>query len=100
MRKPALLLLALLLVSCDLQERPLTQGQAVAEGARPNLLFIITDDQRFDMLGALHPFLETPNMDRLAAEGLRCRLTWSLRPTNLMQHPAPNLHLLQKLSKN
>ena len=38
---------------------------------RPNLLFIVTDDQRFDMLGSMHPFLETPNMDLLAAEGLR-----------------------------
>jgi uncharacterized sulfatase len=39
---------------------------------RPNLLLVVTDDQRFDQLGCEgHPVLRTPNMDRLAAEGLR-----------------------------
>jgi arylsulfatase A-like enzyme len=71
MKMPALLLLALLMLSCDPQERPLTQGQAVTEQERPNLLFIVTDDQRFDMLGIVNPILQTPNMDRLAAEGVR-----------------------------
>ena len=37
---------------------------------KPNLLFILTDDQRWDQMGcAGHPFLKTPNMDRIAAEG-------------------------------
>jgi len=36
----------------------------------PNVLFILTDDQRWDALScAGHPFLKTPNLDRLAAEG-------------------------------
>jgi arylsulfatase A-like enzyme len=39
---------------------------------RPNLLFFFTDDQRNDTLGcAGHPVVETPNIDRLAAEGVR-----------------------------
>ena len=39
---------------------------------RPNLLVVVTDDQRFDQLGAAgHPVLETPNMDRLAQRGVR-----------------------------
>jgi arylsulfatase A-like enzyme len=39
---------------------------------RPNVLFILTDDQRWDCLSvAGHPFLKTPNMDRLANEGAR-----------------------------
>lgn len=34
--------------------------------------FVITDDQRWDMMGAAgHPFLQTPNIDRLAREGVR-----------------------------
>lgn len=68
MRRNALLTVALLvlpLVGCTAQQRPAAQAEP------PNLLFIVTDDQRFDMLGAVHPFLETPNMDRLAAEGVR-----------------------------
>lgn len=38
----------------------------------PNVVFILTDDQRWDCLGvAGHPFLKTPNLDRLANEGAR-----------------------------
>jgi len=39
---------------------------------RPNVLFILTDDQRFDCLGcAPRPYLgiQTPNLDRIAREG-------------------------------
>jgi arylsulfatase A-like enzyme len=71
MKRYAPLVLALLWIGCATGDRPVSQEQSDAAGERPNLLFIITDDQRFDMLGTLHPFLETPNMDRLAAEGLR-----------------------------
>src|SRR5436190_1455207 len=53
-----------------------------AAPARPNFLFIYTDDQRWDALGVVQrelgkngrfPWLKTPNMDRLAAEGVRFR---------------------------
>ncbi len=39
--------------------------------APPNLLFVITDDHRFDFLGSMNPSLHTPTMDRLAREGIR-----------------------------
>jgi arylsulfatase A-like enzyme len=40
-------------------------------GRRPNIIFVLTDDHRYDCLGAAgHPFLVTPNMDRLANEGI------------------------------
>lgn len=39
---------------------------------RPNILILMTDQQRADCLScAGHPQLATPNMDRLAAEGVR-----------------------------
>ncbi len=47
---------------------------------QPNVLVILTDDQRWDALGvvqremgdaALFPWFETPHLDRLAAEGVR-----------------------------
>jgi len=63
--KHAVLVLALLAAGCSRHEEPVLPTQ------RPNLLFIITDDQRFDMLGAVNPILQTPNMDRLANEGAR-----------------------------
>ncbi|WP_258103418.1 sulfatase [Marinoscillum sp. MHG1-6] len=39
---------------------------------RPNFLFILVDDQPFDALGinGRYSFLQTPNMDRLAGEGV------------------------------
>ncbi len=52
-------------------------GAAVAETSPrssknlpPNIIFILTDDQRYDELGFMNPVLQTPNMDDLAAEGV------------------------------
>ncbi len=40
--------------------------------ARPNILFILTDDQRWDTLGVYgNKDIKTPNMDKLAKEGAR-----------------------------
>ena len=37
---------------------------------QPNIIFIITDQQRFDTINALgFPYMETPNLDRLVNEG-------------------------------
>jgi len=45
---------------------------APAAPARPNIVFVLVDDLRWDDFGAAgHPFAETPNIDRLAAEGAR-----------------------------
>jgi N-acetylglucosamine-6-sulfatase len=38
-----------------------------------NIIFILTDDQRYDALGFMHPFLETPNMDSLAKNGVHLK---------------------------
>ncbi|MEA3223770.1 MAG: sulfatase-like hydrolase/transferase [Thermodesulfobacteriota bacterium] len=38
---------------------------------KPNVVFILGDDHRWDHLGcAGHPFLQTPNLDRLADQGV------------------------------
>jgi len=43
---------------------------AHAAPARPNILFVLTDDQRWDALGyAGNPVIKTPNLDRLAGKG-------------------------------
>ena len=39
--------------------------------ARPNLLLVMTDQQRHDALGCAAGWVRTPNLDRLAAEGVR-----------------------------
>jgi arylsulfatase A-like enzyme len=39
---------------------------------RPNVVVLVSDDHRADVLGcAGHPVVRTPNLDRLAAEGVR-----------------------------
>ncbi len=39
---------------------------------RPNILLITTDEQRFDCVGCYgNPVIRTPNMDRIAREGVR-----------------------------
>jgi len=44
---------------------------ATAQEKKRNIVVVLTDDQRYDALGFLdHPFLETPNMDRLAEGGV------------------------------
>lgn len=49
----------------------LLAGTTVAED-RPNIILIIADDMAWDDCGAYgHPTIRTPNLDRLAAEGLR-----------------------------
>ncbi|MGC6464747.1 MAG: sulfatase [Akkermansiaceae bacterium] len=43
----------------------------VASAKRPNVVFILTDDQRSDALSCMgHPHLKTPHIDRLAKEGV------------------------------
>src|SRR5947209_12061975 len=41
-----------------------------ADGSRPNIVFVIVDDIRWDAFGSMgHPWVKTPNVDRLAREG-------------------------------
>jgi len=47
-------------------------AKAAPDGRRPNILFLLIDDQRNDTLGcAGHPILKTPVVDGLAARGVR-----------------------------
>jgi arylsulfatase A-like enzyme len=42
----------------------------MAQPRQPNVLFLLSDDQRFDTIGALgNPFIHTPNLDSLANRG-------------------------------
>ena len=72
MKKPLNLinvfLLVVLLSSCNngAQKIPFS-----ANGEKPNIIFILTDDQRWDALGfAGNSDIQTPNMDQLASSGL------------------------------
>lgn len=80
-----LVTVALLLSVCPLRVRA-QAGRATSQpgslshldripGARPhNIIFILTDDQRYDAMGFMgRSFVETPNMDSLARNGVHLR---------------------------
>ena len=46
-------------------------GQASPRGAQPNIVVILADDLGFSDLGSYGGEIPTPNLDRLAADGLR-----------------------------
>ncbi len=49
--------------------QPVQAGEASA-AKRPNIIFILTDDHRFDALGAMgNPIIHTPHLDALANDG-------------------------------
>ncbi len=73
------LLLSLLLVfpSGLISPRPSGAGS----DSRPNIVFILVDDLRWDELGcAGHPFIKTPNIDRIAREGAMFRNAFMTTP--------------------
>lgn len=69
-------LLAVAALACNAPAVP-----AAEPANRPNIVFIYTDDQRWDALGCMgHPFLQTPHIDRLAREGALFRNAFVTTP--------------------
>lgn len=49
--------------------------------ARPNIIFLLTDDQRDNTFAAMgHPFIKSPNVDRLLSESVRFSNTYIAEP--------------------
>ncbi|MBI4579237.1 MAG: sulfatase [Planctomycetes bacterium] len=68
---PAVMLFALCTAPAEAALTEAAPAQAGA-GSRPNFVFILIDDLRHDaMSNAGHPFVRTPNIDRIAAGGVR-----------------------------
>lgn len=59
-----------LLVAVSLFQPGISLAQPKAE--KPNIIFVLVDDLRWDAMGftGQYPFLKTPNIDRLRAEGV------------------------------
>jgi arylsulfatase A-like enzyme len=50
----------------------LADSSRLTAADKPNIIVMMTDDQRHDFMScAGHPFIKTPNMDRIAKEGFR-----------------------------
>jgi N-acetylglucosamine-6-sulfatase len=46
-------------------------GLASEKPSRPDVVFILLDDQRWDAMSFLgHPYIETPNINKLRQEGV------------------------------
>lgn len=75
--------IAILLIVIGLLSSHVATGASTQKTGRPtNILLVVTDDQRWDELGlvqreqgnsARFPFLATPRLDNLAAQGMRFR---------------------------
>ncbi len=69
MKKPLLIVAAIALM---LFASPGLSQFNPGKPLRPNFIFILIDDLRWDELGiAGHPYLKTPNLDRIGKEGAR-----------------------------
>ena len=67
----ACLLAGIVLASVPSLARAQTAPAASPQASRPNVLFIMADDLNNDMGTYGHPIVKTPNLDRLAARGVR-----------------------------
>jgi N-acetylglucosamine-6-sulfatase len=70
-----------------------------APSIRPNIIFILVDDLRWDDIGcAGHPFSKTPNIDRLAREGAQFRNSFATTPlcspsrASILTSEYPHIH--------
>ena len=69
--KTAAVLLGLWSLAGCAPEADTPEGSSEAD-TRPNIVVFLVDDLRWDDIGvAGHPFVETPNIDRIANEGAR-----------------------------
>lgn len=70
-----LTLFFLALISCNEQPATAEKAPAAAENTGQNVIYILSDDHRYDFMGFTEkvPFLKTPNMDRMAREGVHLR---------------------------
>lgn len=60
------------LATLSIAPRGVASGFSTQRPLKPNIIFILTDDQRWDALGcAGNPIIQTPNMDELATNGVR-----------------------------
>jgi N-acetylglucosamine-6-sulfatase len=69
------IVLAVAAFSCSKVKRDKLLIKRINDAKPRNVIFILSDDHRYDFMGFTGkvPWLETPNMDQLAKDGIYCR---------------------------
>lgn len=107
MNRTLVILLLLLLYGCSDQIAEISPGIAV--DSKLNILLIVVDDMAFSDLGSFGGEIPTPNLDRLAYEGIRfanfhgapmCSPSRAMLLTGVDAHPAGFGNMLEELSPN
>lgn len=74
MTRPFYQFVMLLMVGVFFSSRNTRQAGLDVSAERPNIIFLLTDDHRWDALGVMgNSIVRTPNLDRLAKEGIYFR---------------------------
>jgi len=65
------------------------QPSTNTETQKPNIVFIVSDDHSVPYLGCYgNPDLNTPNLDKLAAEGIRYNRAYTTAPQCVLSRAA------------
>lgn len=69
---------------CEVSVLFLTSYTQAKEYKKPNILFIMTDQQRYDMLSCVgNHYVNTPSLDRLANNGVRFERNYCANPVSM-----------------
>lgn len=82
-RRDFLKIMGLSAASMALSGCSITSGQSVPEisGSKPNILIVLCDDLGYGDLSCYgHPHIKTPNLDKLAAEGIKLTDCYAAAP--------------------
>ena len=104
-----LLVILLLVFLYGCSEKIAETSPGSAEEDKPNILLIVVDDMAFSDLGSFGGEIPTPNLDRLAYDGIRfanfhgapmCSPSRAMLLTGVDAHPAGFGNMLEELSPN
>ena len=69
---------------CEASVLLLSSYAQAKEDKKPNVLFIMTDQQRYDMLSCVgNRYVSTPSLDRLASNGVRFERNYCANPVSM-----------------
>ena len=78
---PSFFVVILLVTAFQTTAKTTAAFEEVSKPTRPNIIFLLTDDQRDNTLSGMgHPFVKTPNLDRLLQQSVRFSNTYVAEP--------------------